>query len=187
VKVLTTYDIPYEKIKSNQIATTDLSRFSKIIIPSDQKDITYTNLSTAIPLLENYVANGGMLEVHAFDHGWNGGTWTNLLPGRVTHVINDTNDNYIVKNNSPIVSGLTNADFSGWNCVSVGYFTNLSANTSIIMKDSGNFPTVIEYRYGYGTVIATLQAVEWTHRNKLCQNGTILKNMDPGNRRWAVP
>ncbi|MGD0533810.1 MAG: PKD domain-containing protein, partial [Methanoregula sp.] len=176
IEVLSASGISYQTITSGNVASTDLNQYAKVIIASDQTSATYANLAAVVPQINQYVVNGGMLEVHAADQGWNSGSWMSLLPGGVSHVVSDSDYNYIVDDNHPVVAGLSNSDFSGWNWVSHGYFTNLPEGTTVILDNADSNPTVIEYHIGAGTVLATLETIEWTKRNGYCQNGKILIN-----------
>jgi len=173
-QVLNNLGITYDIARSEDIAGIDLSQYKVVIIASDQTQEFYDRMSRYVTKLENYVASGGILEAHACDHGWNGGEWSRLLPGRVGHVEYYDNYNYIEAPDHPIVKGLTDDDFIGWNAVSHGYFTNLLPGTTVILTDSYGRPTFIEYPYGSGVVVASMETLEWAFKHGYCQNGKIL-------------
>jgi hypothetical protein len=161
----------YSVIPSADLATTDLSEYRIVIIASDQTDATYANLVLYKGKLANYVQNGGVLVAHACDHGWHYGDWTiSWLPLGVTKV--NTLQEYlsIIDSTSPIVTGtphggpVSDADLDNWHYSTHGYFTGLPASVNKIIGitgDPGTQPTYIEYTYGSGTVLATMQTMEW--------------------------
>lgn len=51
--------------------------------------------------------------------------------------------------------------FDGWNYSTHGYFTNLPVESDVIIEIANtDYPTYIEYSYGSGTVLTTMQTVE---------------------------
>jgi hypothetical protein len=64
---------------------------------------------------------------------------------------------------------LTDAYLSGWAYSTHGMFTNLLPGTTVVMAsnegDNGDGPTYIDYNYGAGKVLATMQTVEWGYFN----------------------
>ena len=174
--VLDDLGIPYDVATSSDIPYLDLSHYKLIIIASDQPDGFYDVIADNMDMFESYVSAGGILEVHAADNGWAGGEWEELLPGGVHHETTYDEYNSIVAPDHPIVSGLDDSDFEGWYHVSHGYFTDLLPGTLVIMEDSTGNPTAIEYRYGDGLVIATMQTWEWALKHGYCRGGRVLYN-----------
>ncbi|HPP42857.1 MAG TPA: hypothetical protein PLM23_10155, partial [Syntrophorhabdaceae bacterium] len=129
------------------------------------------------------VPRRGVLDIHAADQGWQGGSWTVLLPGGVTHTNSYSNDNRI-SSQHPIVQGLVNDDYNSWGATSHGYFTNLYPDTTVILNDSGDKdkPTTIEYLYQKDQnskkvlVIASMQTLEWAYYYNYAKDGLPLKN-----------
>ncbi|MDI6896675.1 carboxypeptidase regulatory-like domain-containing protein [Methanocella conradii] len=157
--------ITYDVFGSSSLATTDLSKYEMVIIASDQQTWTYNNLASNKDKFASYVYNGGVLVAHATDEGWNAGHWSSsFLPGGVTHVNNINEYLSIVDSSSPIVSGITDAELDGWHYSTHGYFANIPADAHIIIGITGNptgYPTYIEYSYGSGKVLATIETIEW--------------------------
>ena len=162
----------YSVIPSANLATTDLSEYKIVMVASDQYTSTYTNLVSNKDKLANYVQNGGVLVAHACDHGWHSypGWTSSWLPLGVTKV--NTYQQYlsIIDSTSPIVAGTPNggpvsdADLDGWYYSTHGYFTTLPADVHKIIGITGapgDKPTYIEYSHGSGTVLATMQTMEW--------------------------
>lgn len=162
----------YDVITSDMLATTDLTKYDIVIIASDQYKRTYDRLISNKDKLADYVYGGGVLVAHACDHGWHSypGWYSSWLPLGVTKV--NTYQQYlsIIDPTSPIVSGtehggqVTDADLDRWGYSTHGYFTNLPDVHKKIIGITPNpegQPTYIEYPYGFGTVLATMQTIEW--------------------------
>jgi hypothetical protein len=168
----------YNVINSGMLATTDLSEYEIVIIASDQYTRTYNNLISNKDKIADYVYNGGVLVAHACDRGWHSGYWSgSFLPMGVTHVNLYYNYLDIVDSTSPIVSGITGADLDEWQYSTHGYFTNLPADADIIIGTTRNptgDPTYIEYSYGDGTVLATMQTIEWPWGHRIVE---VRKNL----------
>ena len=83
-----------------------------------------------------YPGSDRVLDIHAADQS--GSQWSALFPGGMTHVfsIPYPDKNYIADQSHPIVRGLENTNYVGWNYVSHGYFTNLPVNANIILTDN---------------------------------------------------
>ena len=109
-----------------------------------------------------------ILDIHACDMGWSGGFWSTLLPGGVTHVYSLSNYNYVVDSTHPITQGVSGTIWGNW--ASHDYFTNLVPGTNIIFKDTSGNPTLIEYSFNGGNVLASTQTLEWGTFPALLQN-----------------
>jgi hypothetical protein len=180
--------MPFCVISSNQLGATNLSRFSEIIIASTQNQAFYDNIfpgGSIDPNLSRWVQRGGVLSANLADCAA-GGSWSYTpcgsgssssytFLGGVTHVVSFTNDNKITTQSHPIITGQFGAtnggritddsclkDLDCWYQASHGYFTNLPADTTIILTES-NGPVFIEYRYGDGLVVATTTSIEWRY------------------------
>ncbi len=179
---LVSLGIPYDIITSSMFASQSLTSYKFIVIASDQGQAFYDTMALSSSKLEAWVAAGGKLEVHACDVGHHSGSWSTLLPGGVDHVGWEfAQQNHILLPSHPVVQGLTDSDFYNWNYVSHGYFTSLPAGTQVIMgyyaEDGVTIkPTVIEYSYGAGKVVATMQTWEWCKQHGYNQNGKIIDN-----------
>ena len=154
----------YNIITTNDLETVDLTKYAVVFIANDQTTSMYNRLETYREKLANYANIGGILVYGVCDNGWGGcGEFTSSLPGGVTTNNYYSVHNYILNDNHPIVSGvytdnkeLTNELLKGNYC-SHTYFNSSSLvdNTNIILMDGNANPTLIEYTYGEGTVIAT--------------------------------
>ncbi len=173
-------------ITSDQIGSTDLSTFKEILIASDQNQTFYDNLFPGTPVgvirqdITKWVMDGGVLSANLTDVGNNAGTWAGrVFIGGVQHVVryselNDINDpdHPIIEDDLPCGSnghcgpikdaGLQN-DLDGWSASSHGYFTNTCADTKVIIVDELQNPVMIEYGFGAGRVIASLNTLEFRY------------------------
>jgi len=168
--ILTANGIAYTIFSSAQIGVVNLSGFEKVIIASDQPTAFYTAVEANSAWFENYVNNGGILEIHAADNGWAEGSWpTGALPCGFTwkHQYGDTVDIALPGNEmltTPNV--ITDAELDNWRCSYHGYFTDFPAGSEIILTegDTGSAnPVLIVAPYGNGTVIASGQTLEWAY------------------------
>jgi len=93
--------------------------------------------------------------------------WTGLeiLPAGVIigHQFDPRDDIHIIDSDHFVSMGLTDAELSNWDAATHGYFTNLTPETDVLMVTDGNLPTFIEYNYGRGRVIASMQTIEWQY------------------------
>jgi hypothetical protein len=165
--------VSYQKVGSSQITPSLLADFGVVIIASDQSTAAYNQLAANSGALAAYVEGGGVLLGHAGDYALNGGHWaSSFLPGGVAH---DDRHPYadeltIVQGSSPIVAGMpgggvvTDEGLDGWGHSAQSYFTAWPGNAQIVIGVTGNpsgQPTYIQYGYGEGHVLATMQILEW--------------------------
>jgi len=166
--VLTANGIAYTIYSSAQIGIVDLSGFEKVIIASDQPTAFYTAVETNSAWFESYVNNGGILELHAGDDGWVGGSWpTGALPCGLTWNPQYGNTVDIALPGHEMLTTpnvITDAELDGWSYSYHGYFTGYPAGSELILTegDTGSAnPVLIVAPYGSGSVIASGQTLEW--------------------------
>ncbi|KFI35207.1 hypothetical protein HX99_06520 [Peptococcaceae bacterium SCADC1_2_3] len=183
--VLNEFGIAYDLINSASLAAHNLNGYKFIMYASDQPTSYYQNIAANLAKIEAYVSGGGLLLAHSCDGGWNGGYWggLNILPGNVAHLDYWDGGQYgsqaihILDPAHGVVVGdgtftLTDAYLSGWNWSTHGIFTDLvpeakplSPEINQVMVsnegDGGDGPTYIDYNYGNGKVLATMQTIEW--------------------------
>lgn len=167
----------YRVVGTDSLANLDLSNKNQVIvIPSDQTNSSYSNLINNKEILSRFVEEGGILVTHGTDLGWNGGDWSSsFLPGGVFHD-HDYNDNLSVNATShQIVQGLDNSDISNWGYSTHGHLTNLPSGAAELIAESGQ-PTYIEYQYGKGRVLATMQTLEFGYAMR-GQPGLLLNEL----------
>jgi hypothetical protein len=176
--VFSEFGITYDLVHSSTLADVDLSEYKFIVYPSDQPSSFYWNIQANIERIESFVANGGLLIAHVTDSGWNVGSWDGLhiLPGGVTHEnLYEIENLSIVDVSHPVIQGTPpgnidilalNPDYlDGWGWSTHGYLNNLPFDTQTVVEiESGDWagqPTYVDYDYGNGKVLATMQTVEW--------------------------
>jgi len=175
--ILNTYGIPYDQVNSSAIPTIDLSPYAVVIIPSVQGSGYYNTYNSNLAKFEAYVAAGGVLELH-------GATQVDETPypappGGVVNNYATDSYNYLEDPAHPLVVGVPSPMSGGW--ASHNYFTNIVTGTTVIATQGstpGGEPTLIEYPYGSGLVIASGQTLEYGYRNNQ-DAGIILQNMIP--------
>ncbi|MFX1569137.1 MAG: Ser-Thr-rich GPI-anchored membrane family protein [Promethearchaeota archaeon] len=167
--ILEMYGISYTIYDSTDFGAIDISPYQKVIISSDQPQSFYNRLSGNVSWFESYVANGGILEIHAADHGWNSGHWDGVLsmPGGLNHTYSSIDTLDINLPQHPIILNPHPANDTGidnWDASSHGYFDVYPSDCSEILTDTGTSnPILIEFKFGNGYIIASLQTFEFAY------------------------
>lgn len=159
--------VDYDVINSAGLAAHDLTGYPFIMYASDQTQSYYDNIAANLAKINSYVEGGGLLVAHSCDNAWNPGSWTgfSILPGGVTQKNYNNNTIIIVDSSHGVVRcgdkfTLTEDYLYNWSSSTHGYFTNLMPGTNVVMR-SPDGPTYIDYDYGAGRVLATMQTIEW--------------------------
>jgi len=176
-EVFSKYGIPYAVYGSQDFGQIDLTKFSKVIVASDQNQQFYDAMNTYRWWFENYVSGGGMLEIHAADMGWNGGKWIGTLPGGLEWSGYYAQYVTIVDPLHPVINlpnPITDTELDNWNFAVHGTFLSFPPNSRIVIKEDGTGnPAYLEFDYGTGVITATSQTLEWAYRRGL---SLILEN-----------
>ena len=146
--ILTNHGINYDIIADSQIATTVLSEYPRIIIPSTTS--TSTNLTSIIGTytseFENYVTNGGILEINAASS--ENSPWSNGMPFGFNYTSYSENNVIISDNSSTILSNpnvISANNLNNWGDSIWGYLNSIPEGTYSIINDSNyNLPVLIE-------------------------------------------
>jgi hypothetical protein len=179
-KILNMYNIPYTIYNSLNFGSVDLSPFQKVIITSDQPQTFYDRLGGNVTWFENYAANGGILEVHGCDGGWNGGYWDGLflMPGGLDQNSISTDLVSINLLQHPIISSpftISDAELDYWDSSAHGSFDTYPLNSKEILLDSNSMnPVFVEIHFGDGYILASMQTLEWGYGSAYCP---ILENI----------
>jgi hypothetical protein len=178
-QVLNANGIPFDLVDSSQMGTIDMSQYEVVFLSSDQPQDFYGNYNGNLTRFEDYVQNGGFLWVGAAAWGFNGGDFNGgQLPGGATvvgPVFEDLND--VLDPTHPTMQGVPNP-FSGTSA-SHAAFENLPAGTNVIASgQSSGLPTLIEYEFGAGRVLAFGQTMEFGFQFGQ-DAGRILENSVP--------
>lgn len=167
--ILKRYGIPYDVYNSTDIGTVDLSKYGKVIIASDQNQVFYNAVNASRTWFEDYAENGGVLEIHAADSGWNGGNWIDDLPGGITYLSVSQNTINILIVHHPLVrtpNSITDPELDGWSASAHGSFTAYPSGTLEILEESTDFnPVYIEVPFGSGVILASSQTLEFGYDN----------------------
>ncbi|MBV6506935.1 MAG: hypothetical protein ILNGONEN_02523 [Syntrophorhabdaceae bacterium] len=159
----------FEVLPSTQMRTQSfIPGESFIIIGNSQNQTFYNNYAANNLRFANFVYNGGTIFWEACDLGWfnndpntPGGDLRRagvIIPGNVTTVFDYDKFNYVLDPSLPLVRGLPT--IIEHNYASHESFTNLLEGTTIYMRNESSQPTLIEYKYGSGWVVATGQPIE---------------------------
>jgi hypothetical protein len=165
--VLDRYGIPFDVYNSTDIGVVNLSKYSKVVIASDQDQAFYNAVNASKAWFEEYAQNGGVLEIHAASFGWNAGNWVDSLPGGITYTsgLGDIVD--IAMHNHPVVrvpNVITDAELDSWGSSFHGYFTAYPVgSTAIMIDDNTKNPVYLEFPYGSGVIFASSQTLEWVY------------------------
>jgi len=168
-EALELYGISYIVFSSSDFGYVDLSEFTKVVIPSDQDQAFYDAMNEYRWWFEEYASQGGILEIHAACHGWNGGGWVGPLPGGLEWVSFYSDSVTIVDTAHPVVTDpniITDEELDYWGYSVHGYLSNYPAESHIIIvEDSTGRPAYLEFEYGSGMILASSQTLEWAYRN----------------------
>jgi subtilisin family serine protease len=177
--------IPYDRIPSSLLAAFDLTHYHTVIVPSDQFYSTYAVLMAQASRLQQFVAQGGVLEFHAAGLGFNGGDPSGVpLPGGMQIVNSFSSNNYVLLPQHPLVAGVPSPFTGGW--ASHAGFVNVPAGAEIVARDDRGFPNLVSYPYGLGRVVTGGQTFEFGYEYNQSA-GRILVNMIPYANNLAPP
>jgi len=176
--ILKRYGIPYDLYNSTDMGTVDLSKYGKVIIASDQNQTFYDAANASRTWFEDYAENGGVLEIHAADMGWNSGQWIDDLPGGITYTSGSRNTINIIVNHHPLVrtpNTITDPELDNWGSSAHGFFTAYPSGTLEILEEATDFnPVYIEVPFGSGVILASSQTLEYGYG--VDPNSFILEN-----------
>jgi hypothetical protein len=177
--ILSEHKIPFDVYSSAQMGVVDLSSYQKVIIESDQDQKFYNMLGSHITWFENYSAKGGILEIHACDQGWKGGSWEGhyLMPGGINQTHCSINLISINLPGHPICNepnSITDAELDGWSSSAHGYFVTYPANAQKLLLDANTLnPVCVEINFGHGVILASMQTLEYGYsqgKSRLLEN-----------------
>jgi hypothetical protein len=169
--ILSRYGIPYDVYNSTDIGNIDLSKYAKVVIASFQDQDFYDAVNASRAWFEEYVENGGVLEIHAANGGWLGGLWIDLLPGGINYTLSYTDEIDISLRNHPvsrIPNNITEDELDGWLSSAHGYFVPPYPPNYIKILELTTiprYPVYIEVPYGSGVIIASSQTLEHAYRH----------------------
>ncbi|MEI2770837.1 MAG: PKD domain-containing protein [Candidatus Competibacter sp.] len=154
----------YEILPSSAFATGILTPGTDlVVITNDQDQTFYNNLANNLSRLDRFIQNGGIVIWGACDEGWHYGSMAaagiNALPGGVQYMALYDQINYNVNLTTTLMTGLPST-LSG-TYASHEHFLNVPVGSIVYMKDTANYPTLAEYKYGSGWMMLTGQPLEY--------------------------
>ncbi len=153
--------ITYDIVPSNSFGAMNLSFYGRIIIPSDQPQEFYTQIENQMSILEGFVQQGGILEVHATDQGENEGMWEGFLPNGISYISVESNSIEVEDPSNLLLFHpyvITKYDLNAWGPAVGGYLANIG-NANVILTSLSQ-PIMIELAVGEGYYLITTQTLE---------------------------
>ncbi len=189
--ILDKFNISYKVYSSSNMSSVDLSVYQKVIIPSDQGQTFYNTLSNNTNWFENYVTNGGILQFHAADvpGDWHFGSWGNFpMPGGLNKTSVTTNNVTIKIPNHPVLLNPFRVDddeLDNWGYSSHGNFSEYPSSANEILLDVTNTgPVLIDFPFGSGFIIASMQTLEWNQNKEISK---LLENLVLYSPEYYIP
>lgn len=165
-EMLDLLEADYSIHSSDEMATLPLPIDKTVWIINDQYQSFYDAYAASQERFDNFVVQGGTLLFEACDQGWNGGSIKGAgatLPGDVINELRYDNNNYNVNPTHPMMTAVPMELYGTY--ASHNYFVNLPEISTILCEDNQGNPTLVEYKYGQGRVIATGQPLEFNWNN----------------------
>jgi hypothetical protein len=166
--ILEKYGISYDIYSSLDFGIADLSSYQKVIISSYQSQTFYDRLGGNVSWFEDYAAAGGILEIHACDSTigahWHG---LYLMPGGldITSLLLDNVDINIALH--PVILNpytVNDTVLDNWGSSAHGYFDTFPSDSrEILHHTSTSNPILLEFQYGNGYIIASMQTLEHSY------------------------
>jgi hypothetical protein len=154
--------IPFKIFGMDDMGSVDLSIYTKAIVASSQDREMFDSLETYKTWWENWVSNGGVLEINGAV--FNSENWEGLvMPGDFSCVWAPQDIINITSTWHPMVNYphyIYDDSLDNWGSSTHGHLTNLIDFYVITTDNSGN-PTLSIKRLGDGGIIATIQPLEW--------------------------
>jgi len=167
-EILDMYGISYDIYDSLDFGLVDLSPYQKVIISSYQSQTFYNRLEGNVSWFESYAAGGGILEIHAGDSP-GGANWHNLysMPGGLNATGLNLDDIDINMDQHPIIinpNAVNDTALDGWGWSAHGYFDVFPVGSrEILQHTSTSEPILLEFEYGNGYIIASMQSLEHSY------------------------
>jgi|GEM_PF-4036415 len=174
--LLATNGISYTILGTNDMGLVDLSPFDKVILVSAQSNDFYDLVNYHNVWFSQYAYQGGILEMHlATKSGYleSSGLW---LPGGFIAAPYEANAVTITNADFPMFRTphlISDAALDNWDNSTHGYFSYYpyGAQPLVYCTDTNVPPCAIDYPYGAGRILATLQPVEWRKSStNYCEN-----------------
>lgn len=156
-QVLAASEIPFHEIGPGSLATIDLSPYALVIVPSVQGSPFYDTWNANIARITQFVGDGGWLAISTANFM---ADTIPLVPGGVISSWDVDNNNQVAEPGHPWVRGLPPV-MTG-NSANHASFTNLVPGTTVVVTtQTSGLPTLIDYEFGLGRVMASGMTLEW--------------------------
>jgi hypothetical protein len=176
-EILNSFGLEYTILRSSDMGIVDLSQYDRVIIASDQPQAFYDAFNGNISWFEGYVNNGGLLNVHAADQGWNSGSVVNgTLPFGISYTSNSSDIVHVQQGNSILLhlpNEIADGELDNWGSSYHGYLKNTN-NTNIVLTTNNNEPILVYGMNGSGQFLISTQTLEFAMMNN---NSRILENL----------
>lgn len=154
--------IPFKVFGMDDIGSADLSIYTKAIVASAQDREMFDSIATYKTWWENWVSNGGVLEVNGavyFAENWEG----LIMPGGFSCVLAAQDNVGIASPWHPMVNyphPIHDDSLDGWNYSTHGYLVDFTDSYTVLVDNSDSTVLAIK-RLGDGGIIATMQTLEY--------------------------
>ena len=165
--LLTQYGVSVRIYSSASMGAVNLIAADKVIVSSVQSADFYSALEQNRTWFEDYVADGGLLELHLASyssspvdgHALPGGFVTTHASSNAVSMADPTHQIL----NTPNV--ITNPMLCNWGSSTQGYFSSIPGGAvTIVSDDVSGAPCCMELGLGTGSILATTQTLEWGKR-----------------------
>lgn len=160
------YGIEYDTYTAAEFDSVNLAMYDKIITASAQGYQYYETFAINKDKIEAFVAAGGCFELHGATFSSN--DWDGLvMPGGFTGGFNLVDDVTIMNATHDILvmpNFISDAELDGWLYSSHGLLKDFTLSYDVLIADtSTGDPVAIEIRLNAGSIIATMQTLEWAY------------------------
>jgi hypothetical protein len=161
-----TYGIEYDTFTSADWDTINLAMYDKIVTASAQSYAYYEALANNRAKIEAFVAAGGCFELHGGTFSSN--DWDGLvMPGGFSGGYDLVDDVTIMNATHEILlfpNFISDPELDGWLYSSHGLLKDFTMPYDVLIADtSTGEPVAIEVRLNAGSVIASMQTLEWAY------------------------
>jgi subtilisin family serine protease len=176
---LTANGVLFDVGGSEEIASLDFSGYHAIYVGNDQPQTFYDAYEANVDKFAAFVSGGGFLWFGSAAFGFQDGNLDGVaLPGGLTiHGPQYEDQNTVVAPAHPLMTGVPDP-FSGSSASHVTFADLPDGATTIAAASSNAAPTLVEYGFGAGRIVAVGQPVEFGVANGQ-DTGLILQNGVP--------
>ncbi|MBE0638139.1 MAG: T9SS type A sorting domain-containing protein [Bacteroidales bacterium] len=151
---------------SADMATIDLAPYDIIVFESNQPNSFYLAYQSNLAKFSSFVSMGGTMLMHSATYSVERVPEL-LFPGGMKTRVDEylSENNYVNNPLHPIVAG----NYSPYVGLHASHesFENLPVDASVIVVDELGNPTLVEYKFGSGTVLVMGMTLEWGYANGL--------------------